>query len=470
MAGLTQLQQISINGCDSLEILPESICFLLLSCLSISYCRSLTSLPHHIGALSHLETLNLLDLGDIRALPESLGNLPRLKTLELDLPALEHLPESFCESSLPACLEKLSLSRCEKLQELPPSLYTLTRLKSLHIELCSLIESLTPLTPPNPPEGSERESESLSPVEMVITAVLGTAAVFAVMLLISEPLRTVQEIIAPASTALGIRPSVMLVPAALLAYAAARSESVVAILVSMLLVVVVLLVSLVPTAWLNPAMLLAAALLVSSVLYAGASAPVFDSAANTTEQHPDLVSASASACVSIPLINSTPNIAEQHPGLVSLTELKVSHCPRISSLPENFSFPVLHTLTLHSLGNLENLLDLSSKQLPKLQHLDLEGVGADSSLSPIDCIPGVRKGRMWLLLHAKPLFLLLKLLDLVLQLVLLWILNGCWVLRGACSWSAGLAQRSCRVAHGWWAGEVEESGPLVTGMSHNNSV
>ncbi|CAI5497673.1 unnamed protein product [Closterium sp. Naga37s-1] len=161
-------------------------------------------------------------------------------------------------------------------------------------------------------------------------------------------------------------------------------------------------------------------------------------------------------------IKSTPNITEQHPGLVSLTELKVSYCPLISSLPENFSFPALHTLTLYSLGNLENLLDLSGKQLPKLQHLDLEGVGADSALSPVDCIPGVRKGRMWLLLHAKPLFLLLKLLDLVLQLVLLWIVNGCWVLQGVCTWSAGLARRSCRFA----SGEVEESNPLVTGCLH----
>ncbi|CAI5989292.1 unnamed protein product [Closterium sp. NIES-64] len=96
---------------------------------------------------------------------------------------------------------------------------------------------------------------------MVITAVLCTAAVFAAMLLISIPLLTVQEIIAPASTALGVRPPVMLVPAALLASAAASSNNVGAILGSLLLAVVVLLVSLVPDAWLNPAMLLAAALL-----------------------------------------------------------------------------------------------------------------------------------------------------------------------------------------------------------------
>ncbi|CAI7815729.1 unnamed protein product [Closterium sp. NIES-53] len=162
MAGLTQLQHLSLYHCASLEILPESICFLPLSSLSISYCYSLTSLPHHIGALSHLETLNLLDCDVIRALPKSLGNLPQLKTLELDLPALEHLPKRFCESSLPACLEKLSLSWCEKLQELPPSLYTLTRLKSLHIESCFLIESLKPLTPPTFPEGSGSKSGSES--------------------------------------------------------------------------------------------------------------------------------------------------------------------------------------------------------------------------------------------------------------------------------------------------------------------
>ncbi|CAI5461082.1 unnamed protein product [Closterium sp. Yama58-4] len=172
MAGLTQLQSLSLHACDSLWILPESICFLPLSSLSISSCSSLISLPHHIGALSHLQTLKLLSLNNVRALPESLGNLPRLKTLGLDLPALEHLPEGLCESSLPACLEKLSLTNCEQLRELPHSLYKLTRLQSLLIASCRLTESLKPLTPPI------------------------TVEMFAVMLLISLLLLIMQVLIA----------------------------------------------------------------------------------------------------------------------------------------------------------------------------------------------------------------------------------------------------------------------------------
>ncbi|CAI5492898.1 unnamed protein product [Closterium sp. Naga37s-1] len=159
-------------------------------------------------------------------------------------------------------------------------------------------------------------------------------------------------------------------------------------------------------------------------------------------------------------------ITEQHPGLVSLTELEVSHCPLISSLPENFSFPALHTLTLHSLGNVNNLLDLSGKDLPKLQHLDLEGVGGDSALSPVECLPGVRAGRMWLLLHDKPLFLLLRLLDSLLQLALLSMNNGCSVLQGACTWTVGLARQSCVLAYGWCVREMEENSPLVGSRDH----
>ncbi|CAI5996328.1 unnamed protein product [Closterium sp. NIES-65] len=199
MAGLTQLRSLSLHACNSLKILPESICFLPLSSLSISSCSSLTSLPHHIGALSHLQTLKLLHLDNIRDLPESLGKLPRLQSLGLDLPALAHLPEGLCESSLPACLEKLRLTNCEQLRELPHSL------------------------------------------------------------------------------------------------------------------------------------------------------------------------------------------AEQHPGLVSLAVLKVSNCPLISSLPENFSFPALHTLTLHSLGNLKNHLNFAPRQLPKLQYLDLERVDGDAEPCLPDC-------------------------------------------------------------------------------------
>ncbi|CAI5464239.1 unnamed protein product [Closterium sp. Yama58-4] len=168
MAGLTELQSLALHACDSLGILPESICFLPLSSLSISSCSSLISLPHQIGALSHLETLKLLSLDNIRVLPESLGDLPQLKSLELDLPALEHLPEGLCEGRLSSCLEKLSLTNCDQLMELPPSLYMLTCLESLHIESCSNIESLKPLTPPGLPEWSGIALESFGLAEKLI--------------------------------------------------------------------------------------------------------------------------------------------------------------------------------------------------------------------------------------------------------------------------------------------------------------
>ncbi|CAI5983039.1 unnamed protein product [Closterium sp. NIES-64] len=131
------------------DILPESICFLPLSSLSISSCSSLTSLPHHIGALSHLQTLSSSTLIISGICPKSLGKLPRLQSLGLDLPALRASARGdYVKSSLPACLEKLRLTNCEQLRELPHSLYKLTRLQSLHIDSCSRIESVKSLTPP----------------------------------------------------------------------------------------------------------------------------------------------------------------------------------------------------------------------------------------------------------------------------------------------------------------------------------
>ncbi|CAI5943185.1 unnamed protein product [Closterium sp. NIES-64] len=172
--------------------------------------------------------------------------------------------------------------------------------------------------------------------ERVTTGAVCTAEVFALMLLISIPLRTVQELMAPLSATHDIRLPVMLVPITVLVFAAARSKNTFAILGSLILLVVVLLIALIPRAWLYPAMLLAAALLVSTFLC-------------------------LKACISAYLSASVPapNISEQHAGLMSLAELKVANCPLISFLPENFSFPALHTLTLHSLGKLNVLRDLS---------------------------------------------------------------------------------------------------------------
>ncbi|CAI5989666.1 unnamed protein product [Closterium sp. NIES-64] len=338
--------------------------------------QELVSPPESIGALQQLRELRLLSLDNIRDLPESLGNLPRLKTLELVLPTLQHLPERLCESNLPACLEKLSLTNCYQLKELPPSLYKLTRLESLHVESCSEIESLKPLTSPNPPDGSGSGLEWCSLADKAVIGALCTAALFAVMVLISQPLLTMRDRIEPSS-------------AATLTATGARSGSAFVNAASLLLVVVLLLISHVPSAWLYPAMLLAAALLVFSHLYAAASAP---SAGPVSAPNFPAASAPpaapASGSTGTPVFDSAANGTEQHPGLVSLAILKVSYCTRISSLPENFSFPALHTLTLYCLGNLENLLDLSSRQLPQLQHLELEGVGVEAEPWLLDCFTG----------------------------------------------------------------------------------
>ncbi|CAI7789149.1 unnamed protein product [Closterium sp. NIES-54] len=165
-------------------------------------------------------------------------------------------------------------------------------------------------------------------------------SVFAVMVLISQPLLSMRDLIE-------------LSYVVMLASTGTRSGSAVVKAASPLLVVL-LLISHVPSAWLYPAMLLATALLMFLLLHDVSSAP-----SSTPASAPHSAAASAPlhapASASNPVFVSAPNSTEQHLCLVSVTKLNVSYCPLISSLPENIFFLALHTLTLHCLGNLENL-------------------------------------------------------------------------------------------------------------------
>ncbi|GJP49996.1 hypothetical protein CLOM_g9153 [Closterium sp. NIES-68] len=430
VASMTQLQTLSLTFCNSLTALPDAICFLPLSSLSISSCTSLDSLPQDIGALSHLRTLILFHLPNIWSLPESLGNLPRLKTLKLELPELQHLPKGFCEGSLRHCLEELKLYRCEQLRELPPFLYTLTRLEKLCIASCSLIESLEPLTPASPPDSSGPEPESYGFMERVVIAALFTAAVFTSMILLSVSLLAMERLIVPPSSGLDFIPPVLLVPAAMLTFR--KSSNAAVTVVSLLVAVVVLLIAVLPRAWLLPAMLLTAALLVAAFLSSGKvnTAADTDTAAATVSAHPP-------AFVSIPVSDSATNSTDSHPGLVSLTELKVSNCPLISSLPKNFSFPALHMLTLRSLGDLSNDLDSPRWRLPNMQYMELDNVRGtgDAGSWLIRCLASYRAGRQQLLLHEEILFVLVQGFDLLLQAAWCLVVGPFYApLRGACTW------------------------------------
>ena len=122
-------------------------------------CKTLTFLPHSLGALRQLEVLDLGSCAALPALPESLGGLA----------ALERLNLRGCESleAIPAVgtlhrLRELDLSGCCSLRALPDGLEALgSTLKLLRLEGCSLLPSAVRLTSIRPLKEPSRTSDLL---------------------------------------------------------------------------------------------------------------------------------------------------------------------------------------------------------------------------------------------------------------------------------------------------------------------
>ena len=96
--------------------------------------NQLTVLPEWLGQLTQLQTLNLIN-NQLTALPESLGQLRELQTLNLTNNQLTALPESLGQLTQ---LQTLNLSR-NQLTALPESLGQLTQLTSLMLDNLGLI-------------------------------------------------------------------------------------------------------------------------------------------------------------------------------------------------------------------------------------------------------------------------------------------------------------------------------------------
>ena len=113
-----------------------------LSTLDLSFCQNLVSVPSSIGNLTKLTLLNLRECSSLVSLPESIGNLTNLTSLDLNsCHKLESLPQSFGNLSK---LISLNLSRCGHFGSLPSSIANLTELRSLGLseQLISLPLSL----------------------------------------------------------------------------------------------------------------------------------------------------------------------------------------------------------------------------------------------------------------------------------------------------------------------------------------
>ncbi len=134
------LQHLELSHA-SITVVPESLGNLTaLRSLDLSECSQLTALPESVGNLGALLTMDLSGCDKLTALPESVGDLGALLTLDLsgcmDLTAL---PESV--GSLRALLT-LDLSGCDKLAALPESVGNLGALHTLDLSFCEKLAAL----------------------------------------------------------------------------------------------------------------------------------------------------------------------------------------------------------------------------------------------------------------------------------------------------------------------------------------
>ena len=144
----------NFNGCEAFttEVMKKVIDALppTLVTLELPISNIVQALPESIGRLSALESLNLGSCVELQALPVSIGRLSEwlaewldqllaLKSLNLGGWELQALPESIGRLS---ALESLDLSGCKQLQALPEWLGRLSALKSLNLGNCDELQVL----------------------------------------------------------------------------------------------------------------------------------------------------------------------------------------------------------------------------------------------------------------------------------------------------------------------------------------
>lgn len=131
------LQYSSVDAPFPLFVLK----FRYLGYLKISNLKC-TKLPEAISGCWNLQTLLLINCRGFVTLPESIGKLAKLRTLELlQGTDLESLPQSIgdCRN-----LQYLLIYLCQKLRELPNSISKIGNLRVLHVVKCPSLQQQSP--------------------------------------------------------------------------------------------------------------------------------------------------------------------------------------------------------------------------------------------------------------------------------------------------------------------------------------
>ncbi|KAJ1256646.1 hypothetical protein BS78_K337800 [Paspalum vaginatum] len=135
-----ELESLDILFSDALTMVPESLGSLAsLQSLDLSCCSTL-KLPECLGQLTSLQKLTIKLCNSLSSLPQSLGHLTSLQELRiLCCPALHELPECLGELS---SLRTLHLERLGNIESFPQSLQHLTSLQYLRIAGCDALREL----------------------------------------------------------------------------------------------------------------------------------------------------------------------------------------------------------------------------------------------------------------------------------------------------------------------------------------
>ncbi|KAK1653885.1 hypothetical protein QYE76_071690 [Lolium multiflorum] len=131
--------RISNSRCQEL---PEAImgCWNL-QAIHVIECFRFATLPESIGKLRKLRTLELSETMDLKSLPQSIGYCHNLESLHLDrCLSLNSVPDSLCKNKK---LRLLNIFDCYGLQHLPSETFRLLRnLETINLSKCASLEVL----------------------------------------------------------------------------------------------------------------------------------------------------------------------------------------------------------------------------------------------------------------------------------------------------------------------------------------
>ncbi|KAH7516746.1 hypothetical protein FEM48_Zijuj10G0167600 [Ziziphus jujuba var. spinosa] len=125
---LKQLMLLNLKGCESLDSLPQGICFNFLETFILSGCTKLDRFLEIVGDTSHLSQ-RFLDRTAIKEMPTSAKRLSGLMLLDLrDCKNILSLLDFICSF---ISLENLNISGCSLIDQLPENIRSLEKLEKL---------------------------------------------------------------------------------------------------------------------------------------------------------------------------------------------------------------------------------------------------------------------------------------------------------------------------------------------------